>query len=222
MKAILLTILCALTLCLNAQHYLPKFEIGIQAGPGVSFMRGPGIKKQKDMGLEFHPALSFAAGVTLQGNLKKVLGFRTGVMVERRGFYIPLTSANSEGEPITLKYITQYHYINVPLLLQLHTGARTAFTVQMGGYVGGLFRSNVILKGSDAPMTNPGGYYYFDGGVTAGIGLRIPIKQILILTLEARENVGLTRVIRNTDKADRMYNNNVVVMLGIGFGTKRK
>lgn len=223
MRAFLLSLLCLCSTIGFSQHYLPPFEIGVQGGPGFSIVYGKGVEKQKKTGLDFKPSLSFAAGLTLQGNLKKFLGFRTGVMVERRGFYIPLTSSDVNGNAVKLNFVTQYHYVNIPMLLQFHTGSRTAFTLQAGGYVGALFRSRVFVQNrNDMNTVNPGGYYYFDGGVTLGMGLRVPVKKRVIFSLEVRNNLGLTRIIRNTENEDRMYNDNLTVMLGIAFATKRK
>jgi len=214
MKKIYTFLLFVLPVLLFAQRY--QFELAPEVGPGFSYIYGAGAKQLQKQ----NPLLGFNAGIGLRLNTSKVAGIYTGVYIERKGFDWPISLTASDGKPATYHYKAMYHYVTIPVMLNATVGKKVQFFVNAGGYVSALFRIHIVQKEMQIDHVNPGGYQYVDAGFCGGIGLRIPVIQRLIFSLEARNNTGFMKVIKNTESKDAFYNTSTSFMVGIAYSFK--
>jgi hypothetical protein len=206
-------LLCLLANDVLSQSY--KFELAAEAGPGFGYVWGKGsnsIKNQK-------PILSYIVGIGLRFNAPKFFGLHTGVYVERKGFVVPIAFTNKDKNDVIYKYQSQYNYVTIPILCNLSFGKKIKGYLNLGGYVGALFRSHIFLKELDISHVNPGGYQYVDAGIASGLGLKLPIKRWLI-GLEARNNTGFIKVVKNTDPKDAIKNTNTLFLVSVAYSFK--
>ncbi len=197
----------------NVKAQRCQFELAAEAGPGFSFIYGPGAKKVQKQG----PLLGYQAGIGLRFNTPKVVGIYTGIYVTRKGFDWPIESTSEKGEPVTNHYKSIYNYVTVPVLLNATVGKKVQFFVNAGGYVSGLFRIQLVQKEMGVNYINPGGYQYVDAGFCGGLGLRVPVLKHLIFSLEARNSTGFLKIVKNTEGKDAIYNTSTVFMFGIAY-----
>lgn len=207
------------TTCMYGQTY--PFEVAAEGGPAFSYVWGKGSRQIKNQ----KPMVGFQTGLAFRYHSPKVLGIKTGIYVERKGFVLPLETLNGEGKDVTYRYQSQYHYITVPLLLSATVGRRVQFFVNAGGYVSGMFRIHVFLKELKIDNVNPGGYQYVDAGFAGGMGLRVPLlQQRLVLALEARNQTGFLKVVKNTEAKDALHNTSTSFIFSVAyaFNSKKK
>ncbi|MDZ4845739.1 MAG: outer membrane beta-barrel protein [Chitinophagales bacterium] len=164
---------------------------------------------------------SFQTGIAMRFNTPKIVGFSTGIYVERKGFRIPVEMPVSDAQTLTYYYCTHYNYVTIPLMLNATVGHKAQFFVQAGGFVSVLFRIHVFCEELDFDGTNPGGYQYVDAGFAGGVGLKVPVKERLILSLEARNTTGFRQIIKNTESKDAINNTNTTFLIGIGYAFRQ-
>lgn len=198
-----------------SQHY--KFELAAEGGPGFSRVWGEGSKQ-----IENQVALpSFQTGIGMRFATPKVIGFTTGVYVERKGFRIPIEVPVSDAESVTYQYNTHYNYATIPLMLGATMGNKVQFFVQAGGFVSALFRIHIFCEELDFDGINPSGYQYVDAGFSGGMGIKVPVKERLIFSVEARNTTGFRQIIKNTESADVIKNTNTTFLFGVGYAFRK-
>jgi len=99
---------------------------------------------------------------------------------------------------------SNFYYLGIPILLQFNFGKKVGCFINIGPNL------NFLLKGEKVPITNNSSELKstfiaskVDFGLTAGIGLLLPLKENYALTLEARNNLGLKPVYN--DQKSRFY-----------------
>jgi len=198
----------------NAQRH--QFELAVETGPGFSYIYGAGAKQLQKQ----NPLLGFSTGIGLRFNTPKVAGIYTGIYIERKGFEWPIPITNSEGKPVSYSYKAMYHYVTIPVMLNVTIGKKVQFFVNAGGYVSALFRIHLQQKELMIDNVNPGGYHYVDAGFCGGIGLRIPVLKRLIFSFEARNSTGFLKVVKNTESKDAFYNTSTSFMVSLAYSFK--
>lgn len=207
----LIFLLSALS-CYTQQY---QFELSATAGPGFACIWGAPAKNEfKEQQL----IPSFHAGIGLQFNARKIFSLRTGVFVERKGFTLPISSFDKDGNTVIYKYQSKYNYVTIPLLLRFSIGKRIQFFAQAGGFVSALFRSHIQLKELGLNQINPSGYRYVDAGFSGGLGLKGYITPRLSLSFEVINNTGFMPIIKNTqNKEQHLKNNSTNFLFSIGY-----
>jgi len=167
-----------------------------------------------------NPLLGYSTGIGFRFNTPKIAGIYTGIYVERKGFEWPIPSLSSEGKSTILNYKALYHYITVPVMLNVTVGKKVQFFVNAGGYISALFRIHLQQKDLGIDNVNPGGYHYLDAGFCGGIGFRVPVIKRLIFSLEARNSTGFLKVVKNTESKDAFYNTSTSFMVSLSYSFK--
>lgn len=175
-----------------------KFDIGLDGSPSIIFLRGNDIIKQ------YHqPTVGYSGGLFFQYNFPKTFSLRTGISFERKGseFNSTITYTDIIGNIIgSEKIIARIHfdYLTMPLLVRATVGKKIKYFFNAGLFFGYLVKQTFVYKQSTylpAHTTdNIDNDKRFDTGVTAGLGLSIPIRDKFLISCEIRNNLGLYNV----------------------------
>jgi hypothetical protein len=171
---------------------------------------------------------AFSGGFFFQYNLNKNFSLRMDPSYEQKGYKIKQQLTDSQGNPISKGKIRgNFDYITIPLLLRANIGNKINYFVNAGPYIGFLLSQNNIVQaplfdGAKVTYTNTSYYKTIDIGITAGIGLAIPIKDKFALSIEIRNNLGLTNINKNTNKDYGIKTNSTNLLVGFAYKFGKK
>jgi len=216
LSTVLLAILSISTFAQNSQ-----FELGIQGSPGIAFMR---INTHKAK-VTNTPMASFSYGLFLQYNLNKTFSLRVDPSFERKGYIYNVTFTNQFGSlDGASKNHENFNYITIPILLRAAVGNKIRYFINAGPYIGFLLSQKTTYTASNDlkfVYNNTNSYKTTDLGITAGIGLSIPIKDKFALSVEARNNIGLINIRKSSNSNDKIFSANLLIGFAYKFGSKK-
>lgn len=190
-RAIVL-ILIVLTFC-KSYGQTNKFESGIEGGPSLIMLKGNDYVDYRNS-----PTIGFSGRLFSQYNFKKIISLRTNLAFERKGSIAKSYPVDEYGNSFgSVQTKSNFDYMTIPLLVRATFGRRVLFFINAGPYLGYLLNQSDISKGENVPKTktdNTSSFKRFDFGVSAGLGLLVPIEQNFALSFEARNNVGYYNV----------------------------
>jgi hypothetical protein len=173
----------------NAQT--PRFDLGLQVGPGLGWLRGNKLVDATD------PLLGLSAAGTLQYNISERLGLRAGIGFQRKGMRQAITLTDVDGN-IIRQYNSPYalDYVMVPLMLRASFGSRARLVVGAGPYVGMLLRAQQSFgdEGRFPTVDNTDNLKQWDMGISASLGGVFPLNDAFALQTEIRYDKGLTNI----------------------------
>lgn len=182
--------LLLLTIAETSYGQTNKFDIGVEGGPSLIFLRGNTVID------EFQKStIGFSGTLFFQLNFKKIISLRTNIAYERKGsvFNGEITDANGNSLGEATSH-TNYNYITLPILVRATFGKKVQYFVNAGPYLGYLIKHTFVSKGDNIPTTKTDYTYLdkrFDGGVSTGFGFSVPCKTKFALSFEVRNNLGL-------------------------------
>lgn len=210
--AILLLLLTNLTYAQTG-----KLEIGIEGGPNWSNISRERFKSD-------YKTLAYGSGgFTFHYHFSKLFSLKTGLNYEARGFEYPITFTYPDHTEYPW-FSTRFDFLTIPLMARLTLGEKVQFFLNAGAYYSLLLDKRGHLEG-DEPGFNKKHNYYLnsyqkkDFGLSAGIGVGIPLNENWKLSLETRANLGfVTFTSEVPSKSWSSYN----VLLGISYRVKSK
>lgn len=211
---LLLFNLFALTLLLLSVNLFAqtfKWELGMEGGAGIRTLR----IDPKYPSLEAKTGISYTAGIAGQYNLSDMWSVKLGTAYERKGADIKRTDIPTQGK-------VNIDYISMPLLLKAKFGNKIKFFANAGPYLSILLSSkNKLDAYSNVPeiVTNTDSTTEStDFGISAGIGVEIPVGQCGAFTIEVRDNFGLKNISKsNETNAPEIKLNTANLMIGYVF-----
>jgi len=132
--------------------------------------------------------VDYSTGLSFQYNFTQTLSLRTGLAYERKGAVdrnVTFTDNNAI-KLFSTDIHTYYDYMILPFLVRASFGKRTAFFVNAGTYAGYLLQATYVYKDPREGKTKfdfTNQTKKFDWGLSAGLGVSIPIKEKLMLPL---------------------------------------
>lgn len=158
-----------------------------------------------------NPGMGFSAGIFIQYNAKKIFSLKLAPSFERKGYW--------DVEHLNLNYFV------VPLLLRGEIGSKIKGFLDVGPYCGYLMEAYLTADYLED-------YNYmenlnrFDAGISAGLGINIPIEQIFSISIELRNNFGLYQIVKKEESEDhgwewKTYSTNLLLSFSYNF-SKRK
>ncbi|MCX6246173.1 MAG: porin family protein [Bacteroidetes bacterium] len=194
----------------------PPFEIGIEGGPNVSIWYGDSY-----WGNYFDYGIAFSGGFTFQYNFSKVFSIRTNISFERKSVNSKhyVTVFGDEWGMAEARVKNSLDYLILPILIRSNFGKRVKFFVDAGPYFGLLLQAREIDKMMmwDTTIIQKKTYYLnFDFGISAGLGISIPIGDHFLLSIEARDNLGLLPIL-DTWKIAKVNSTNLLMGLAYRF-----
>ncbi len=215
----LLFIIFYTTLTFGQQN---KFDIGAEAGPSLTFLRGNEILKEFN-----RPMISLSGGLFFKYHFPKTISIKTGIAFERKGAVAEATFLDANGN-ITgnFKLNSNFDYVTTPILITTSVGKKVKFFVCAGPFFSYLIRHTLINQGINIVPTlgnNTFLYKPFDFGLTGGLGITIPIKEKFYLSYEIRNNLGLYNIsdvpVFNNGTI-KINSTNVLIGFAYKFGTR--
>lgn len=220
----LLTLILSVILATTALGQQNKFEIGVEGGPSIIFLR-----KNINTGELYKPAFGFSGGIFLQSNFSSIFSIRTNIAFERKG------------EIYTGKYLLgltmpsrnlNFDYLTLPILVRATLGKKVNYFINAGPFFGYLIKHTAIIKDPNIQQNTTdftNFYNRFDTGISAGLGISVPIKEKFSISCEIRNNLGLYKIsdspyliasrfpIESTIKTN---STNLLIGLGYKLGSK--
>ena len=196
MRNLLLTLI-ALWVCSPLFSQTKKMEIKFSIGPSVAIIY-PIIKNH------YYPIAGYSAGAAFQYNFTKNMGVNIGIDFEEKGAHYT-DNRFPPGLGTTRVFNLKYDYISIPINYIAFFGKKVQFFMEGGGYIAFLFANNItkydnstntVIKTSVIKYSQT-----IDAGITMGLGLSIPIKKRLAITIAAKNKLGLV----NTSKENILY-----------------
>ena len=170
-----------------------KFDIGVEGGPSLIFLRGNDLIDNNHK-----PAIGFSGGLFFQYNFKKVVSLRTNIAFERKGSVFTEQSTDINGNPLgKINTNTNFDYLTFPILVRATFGKRVQYFINAGPYFGYLIKQASVIKGDNVPTITIDNTLLdkrFDIGISAGLGLSLPVKTKFAFSFEVRNNLGLYKV----------------------------
>ena len=181
-----------LTFC-TSYGQTTRFETGIEGSPSLISLRGNDIIDQFQ-----NPTIGFSGGLFFQYNFNKIISLRTNLAFERKGSTSKTQAIDEFGSSLgNVRTNTNFDYLTLPLLVRATFGKRILFFANTGPYIGFLLKQTSVSRGAKIPKKVLDTTHFEKGndfGVSAGLGLIVPIKQNIAFSFEVRNNLGLYNV----------------------------
>ncbi|HLG35760.1 MAG TPA: porin family protein [Bacteroidia bacterium] len=199
MKKPLLLLMLASLLTLNTQAQQKIITFGVEGGIGITSLN----YDNETINELYDSRTGYAAGFALQYNFPKILSLRSGAMFESKGTTSDLTLVNISGNPVStgeLKY--DLGYLTVPLLLRATFGNKINFFVQGGPYWATLLSAKLkyepVPPNTDTEIDMIHLYESSEFGVSGGIGVSSIFNNLIVISIEVRNNMGITDIAKET------------------------
>lgn len=198
-----------------------NYELGIIGGPNWLTLKGNEVAVKNYS----KPSTAYSTGLSFQYNFKKIFSIHTDVLFEKKQNIANIPSGTSG-----LVYFnetdrkTEMDYLTIPVLLKTSFGRKRFLFIYTGIYIGAIIKDEVrhYIAGT--------GYFTHDlvgndnktdFGATIGAGMHIPLNKKFAITLEARNNWGITNIRKDIGK-EVLKLNTANILLGIHYNFERK
>lgn len=196
MKSVLITaaLLALVTLSFAQQN---RITFGVDGGISLANLSVNNSSAQD----VYDSRTGYAAGLALQYNFPKVLSFRTGIMYELRGakFFIPDSASTAANPNATVEWLETMDYLTVPLLMRATFGDKINFFVNGGPYWALLLKRIQVVQdaassysGTELDLTDD--TKRSEWGIALGAGVGAVFNERIVISLEARDNLGMTDI----------------------------
>lgn len=197
-----------------------KWNVGIVGGPSITALRMVNSKLEPPT-----PTAGFYFGISGRYNFTKNFSIHTELAFDRKGAVNNTTFTDASGNVLsTSKLATQFNYLTLPLLLRASVGSKVEYFLQAGPCVSYLLNQtykysntsvdqNAVHK-SNGTMFRPD----IDFGISAGLGIVVPVKEKITISFELRENYGLIDLTKNNSNSNiKSYNESLSFLVGIVY-----
>lgn len=194
---------------LLAQRY--KWDLSLEGGIGVRNLR---IDPEYPS-LTPTTGISFSGGVVGQFNFSETWSVKLSAAYETKGTDFDRTDIQTTGS-VNLDYIT------IPFLIKASSGRKNKFFINAGPYLGLLLsnktRINAYANNPDVEMDNTDSTNSTDFGITLGIGVEVDVGRANTMSVELRENYGMTNISKSLEtNAPELKTNTLSLVLSYTF-----
>ncbi len=191
-----------------------RMELSVQAGPGVSWLRGNTFLNGTEV--QFNAAY----GLGFQYNFNNGIGLRTGLSYQRKGSSAEINLTDVNGSTLAKgTALNTLEYLVVPMLVRAGFGRNVRFFANVGPYAGYLLKGTSSIKdmeGFDDDTTD--GLEQWDLGVCAGLGMGMSLGDRMQLSAELRQEMGLVNVSKLPVVDDgSILTRGTTLFVGIGY-----
>lgn len=173
-----------------------NLRIGINAGGTLTSITNEGADVA-----DFDSGINFMVGASLEVPFAKQFSLLANINYERKSFnrdviddfdpdFDPIATSTS-----TIKYKARLQYITVPVDIRFYIDTKKKFFVNAGPYVA-FYLDDTFKLGDDKLLEYEGdsNFKTAEFGVNMGIGGRFKMNDRSNLTIELRDNFGLTNI----------------------------
>jgi hypothetical protein len=211
MKKLLLSISLLLISFLNySQNSNIKF--GIHAGLNYSTFYGYDVPAALSTVYNESPAFAYLGGINFEYQIKEKLSLKLELNYERKtqkaDNYVEFIDVNGFTKSYKFTSKKNYDYLVLPIMVKYNFGNKNSFYANGGPFIGYLLKSNLTndlgdIEGlNNEPLETTNLNNKTDFGLAIGLGKMIEINEKSSISIEIRENLGLT----NTSK-DKVWGN---------------
>jgi hypothetical protein len=199
-----------------------KWDVGIIGGPSITAKRWTKLKSYAP-----NPGVGFYAGVSSQYNFNKNFAIHAELAFDQKVTKDNITLTDQNGSEIgDAKIINQLNYLTMPILFRASVGNNVKYFLQTGPYLSYLLNSTYKSL-SDNPQysfnqnitsSNPA----MDFGISAGLGIVVPVKEKFAISCALRGNYGLVNILYKTGKNGssghlKQYNESINLLVGVTY-----
>jgi len=189
-------------------------EAGIEGGAGISTAYQ--FKDKQD----YVPQLSYTGGIFFQYQLNNSWALCTNLFYERKDFCMKTEAVGASEKMITVKEFIMSDYLDIPFLVRVSFGRNVRFFLNAGPYFGYLLRQiqldDVENTTVNQPINRTSIAKKWDMGISAGLGVNIPISKTISLSAELRDNFGLLNT-GGPPGASGIKLNSTHLLVGVGY-----
>jgi hypothetical protein len=183
-----------------------RFSTGIEGGAGLICLKEPNNNYFE------YPGIGFSAGIFIQYNAKKIFSLKLASSFERKGKW--------DVSHLNLNYLV------VPLLFRAEIGSKTKGFIDAGPYCAYLMEAYLTADYYEGHGNYMKYLNQFDAGISAGLGINIPIEKIFSISIELRNNFGLYQIVTREESEEhyyewKTYSTNLLISFSYNF-SKRK
>lgn len=193
--------MCLMLVAAQQAYSQAQLAIGIKAGPNFA-----NIDTKATAGENYRNRAGFHGGAFLLIKAAKI-GIQPEVIFSQQGSKVEIDSKNFE---------SNFSYVNIPIILKLYTVA--GINIQAGPQFGFITNAETPIQ----DQLNPGSYEVrdvkdkmksSDFSLALGLGWDLPFG----LTLDARYNLGLSKIYENAPSQQTEDAKNQVFQLSLGY-----
>jgi len=164
-----------------------KFDFGLEGSYSKISLRGNELLDIPQPDDANSPSIGFSSGLSFQYNFLKHFSIRTDIAFERKG-------AIRTGLSAAFTTRTNFDYLTFPILMKATIGGRIKFFFNTGPFFSYLLKQTIVTNPPKTIYDRTFSDKRFDTGITAGLGLSIPIIEKFSIAFEIRNNLGLYNV----------------------------
>ncbi len=202
-----------------------QWNFGVEGGPSATATIG-----NDAVDLDTKPDFGFLAGMFGQYNINRNYSIKMAANYQIKTSEIAVNNQNQFGDYYSIDGKIHIDMITIPVLFRANFGDYVKFFVNAGPYLGIVLRNEVILDPNTTYGTpgqtidNTDSTKGTEFGVTAGLGLQIPLSTSMGLTFEFRDDIGLTNLSDYTPTltSGTVKTNAASILLGLTFNAGRK
>lgn len=206
-----------------------QWNLGFEGGPSYTSTVGNNL-----VDLDTKPNFGFLAGIFGQYNFNSNYSLKLAANYQQKGSKLEISQQDTKGFDYVLDGKIKLEYITIPLLFRGTFGTSSVkFFVNAGPYLGILMTNKTTIDANSQynepgrTVDNTDSTESTDFGVSAGIGLQIPVASKSALTFELRDDIGLTDISKYTsDESTKTNSFSIIVGLTFGagkqYGVKKK
>lgn len=199
-----------------------QWNFGFEGGPSATFTVG-----NDAVDLDTKPDFGFLVGLFGQYNFNQNYSLKLATNYQQKGSKLEISQPDLAGNDYVLDGKIKMYYITIPLLFRGAYGDYVKFFFNTGPYLG-ILLSNKTTIDANSQYNEPGrevdntdSTKSTDFGITAGIGLQIPIATKSLLTFEIRDDIGLTNISDYTTDGSTKTNS-LSLIVGLTFGAGKQ
>lgn len=207
----------------NSSAQYSQWNLGLEGGPSYTSTVG-----NDAVDLDTKPNFGFIAGIFGQYNFNSNYSLKLAANYQQKGSKLEISQQDIKGNDYVLDGKLKLEYITIPLLFRGNFGSTgVKFFANAGPYLGILMTNKTTIDANTQynepgrTVDNTDSTKSTDFGVTAGIGLQIPIATKSALTFEIRDDIGLTNISDYTSDGSTKTNS-LSFIVGITFGAGKQ
>ena len=170
-----------------------KLKLGVNGGLTYSSFRGNPQIETLDAGFDF------LVGVSFEYQLKERLSLVANINYDRKTAtdnpYIQIIENPDDPSfygKVKIKFRNQY--LSLPILLKYKFGTNNSFFINGGPFLSYLLKSELTNNYDDTSSDQTDNFKTLDYGLTFGFGKTFKLKNNNELSIEIRENLGLSEI----------------------------
>ena len=170
-----------------------KLKFGVNGGLTYSSFRGNPQIETLDAGFDF------LVGVSFEYQLKERLSLVSNINYDRKTAtdnpYIQIIENPEDPSfygKVKIKFRNQY--LSLPILLKYKFGTNNSFFINGGPFLSYLLKSELTNNYDDTSSDQTDNFKTLDYGLTFGFGKTFKLKNNKELSVEIRENLGLSEI----------------------------